>query len=175
MMNDIQAKENIYNAATAAVKKQEESVSAATTQVTQAQNVYLQSVIRAATLSEKTRRKKDSLVNLAVCGCSAVIGLILLVINVVVGILFIIAVGGIAWVVKQQTGDDSAVNYNNRKAFFSKYALAVPANEQLKWKNRSVSYSGSTSNTAEGWNCPRCSTKNSNSSNFCVSCGTKKP
>ena len=57
-MNDIQAKENIYNTATAAVNKQQESVSAATTQVTQAQNAYLQSVVHAATLSEKTRRKK---------------------------------------------------------------------------------------------------------------------
>lgn len=174
-MNDIQAKENIYTAATAAVNKQEESVSAATTQVTQAQNAYLQSVVRAATLSEKTRRKKDSLVNLAVYGGSAVIALILLLINVVVGILFIVAVGVIAWIVKQQTSDESVANYNNRKAFFSKYAHAVPANEQLKWKNGSVSYSGSTSYTADGWNCPQCSTKNTNGSNFCVSCGTKKP
>ena len=116
-MNDIQSKENMYNTATAAVNKQQESVSAATTQVTQTQNAYLQSVVHAVTLSEKTRRKKDSLVNLAAYGGSAVIGLILLLINVVVGILFIVAVGGITWLVKQQTGDESVANYNNRKAF----------------------------------------------------------
>ena len=143
--------------------------------MTQAQSAYLQGVVRVATLSEKTRRKKDSLFNLVVYGGSAVIALILLLINVVVGILFIVAVGVIVWIVKQQTGDESVANYNNRKAFFSKYAHAVPDSEQLKWKNGSGSYSGSTSYTADGWNCPQCSTRNSNNSNFCVSCGTKKP
>lgn len=34
-MNDIQAKENIYNAATAAVNKQQENLSAAAAQVNQ--------------------------------------------------------------------------------------------------------------------------------------------
>lgn len=174
-MNDIQAKENIYNTATAAVNKQQESVSAASTQVTQAQNAYLQSVVRAATLSEKTRRKKDSLINLAVFGGSGILALILMLINVIVGILFICAVGGITWLVKRRTGDESVANYNNRKSFFSKYAHAVPANEQLKWKNGTVSYSGNTSYVSDGWTCPQCSTKNSVGSSFCTACGTKKP
>ena len=174
-MNDIQAKENIYNTATAAVNKQQESISATTTQVTQAQNAYLQSVVHAATLSEKSRRKKDSLFNLVVFGSLGILALILLIINIVVGIIFVCVVGGIVWIVKQLTRDDCVVNYNNRKAFFSKYAHAVPANEQLKWKNGSVSYSGNTSYVSDGWTCPQCSTKNSVGSSFCTSCGTKKP
>ena len=174
-MNDIQAKENIYNTVTAAVNKQQERLSTVTTQVEQTQNAYLQSVVRAAILSEKLRRKKDFLIGFIVYGGFAAISLITLLINIVAGILFIAVVGCIAWVAKEQSSDESVVNYNNRKAFFSKYAYAVPANEQLKWKNGSVSYSGGTSNTVDGWNCPQCSTKNSNGSNFCVSCGTKKP
>ena len=174
-MNDIQAKENIYNTATAAVKKQEESVSVATIQATQAQNAYLQSVVHAATLSEKTRRKKDSLINLAVFGGSAVIAFIMLLINPVIGILFICGVGGVTWLVKQQTGDQSIINYNNRKSFFTKYASAAPIAEQLKWKNKTISTTGNTSTTSAEWTCPQCSTKNTASSSFCTSCGTKKP
>lgn len=174
-MNDIQAKENIYNSATAAVNKQQESISAVTTQVTQVQNAYLQGVVRVATLSEKTRRKKDSLINLTVFGGSGVLGLILLLINPVVGILFLCAVGGIVWIVKRQTRDERVANYNNRKDFFLKYAHAVPVNEQLKWKNVSVSYSGSTNYTSDSWKCPKCSAKNFKVSIFCVSCGTMRP
>ena len=59
-MNDIQAKENIYNAATAAVNKQQASLSAAAAQVTQVKYTYLHNKVHTAVLSEKVRRKKDS-------------------------------------------------------------------------------------------------------------------
>ncbi len=173
-MNDIQSKENIYNTATVAVNKQQECVSEATTQVTQAQNAYLQSVVRAATLSEKTRRKKDLLINLIVFIGATILALILLFINVVAGILFIFVVGIITWIINEKTSAERVANYNNRKAFFSRYSYVIPANEQLKWKSRTVPYSENASDVADGWTCPQCSTINSVGSIFCTSCGTKK-
>ena len=76
-MNDIQAKENAYTVATTAVQKQNENLKNAHDQLVQAQNFYLQSVIHAAVLSEKSKRKKDALTNLIVWGCFVVLSLIL--------------------------------------------------------------------------------------------------
>ncbi len=180
-MNDIQAKENIFNSANASVEKQKSALSESTSQLAAAQSAYLNGVVRAATLSEKTRRKKDTLCNLIVWGSCAFIALIMLLINPLFGVLFIVGVGIIAFVVKNQTEDAKTVNYNNRKDFFRKYSHAVPTGEKLKWKDGAISYSGSVStnpivmNTTTGWTCPQCSTKNTNGSNFCSSCGTKKP
>lgn len=174
-MNDIQAKENIYNAATAAVNKQQENLSAAAAQVTQVKYTYLHNMVHTAVLSEKVRRKKDSLSKLIIWGGAGILGLILLLINIVIGIVFIAVVAGIAWLVKQQTGDTKVVNYNNRKAFFSKYAYAVPADEQLKWKHGDISYANNTTKSVDGWRCPKCTTVNADTSNFCICCGTKKP
>ncbi len=148
-MNDIQAKENIYNATTATVKKQEESLSAVAAQVAQAKYIYLCNMVHTAVLSEKARRKKDLLAKLIVLGISAIIGLILFLINNVAGIVFIAIVTIIAAFVKHRTGDAKVANYNNRKAFFSKYADAISADEQLKWKNEPVSYTGDTNDSTD--------------------------
>lgn len=148
-MNDIQAKENIYNATTAAVKKQEESLSAAAAQVDQVKYIYLHNMVHTAVLSEKDRRKKDLLAKLIALGISAIIGLILFLINNVAGIVFIAIVTFIGAFVKQRTGGAKVANYNNRKAFFSKYADAVSADEQLKWKNESASYTDDTNDSTD--------------------------
>lgn len=174
-MNDIQAKENIYNAATAAVNKQQKNLSAAAEQVTQVKNTYLHNVVHTAVLSEKVRRKKDLLSKLIIWVGAGIIGLILLLINIVIGIVFIAVAAGIAWVVKQQTGDAKVANYNDRKAFFSKYAYAVPAEEQLKWKNGDISCANNPAKSVDGWRCPKCATVNADTSDFCICCETKKP
>lgn len=173
-MNDIQTKENIYNAATAAVNKQQENISAAARQATQIKDAYLHNMVHTAVLSEKVRRKKDSLSKLIILGSSGIIGLILLLINIIIGIVFIAVAAGIAWLVKQLTGDAKVANYNNRKAFFSKYAYAVYADEQLKWKNGDISYANNTTESINGWRCPKCTAVNADTDNFCTCCGTKK-
>ena len=79
------------------------------------------------------------------------------------------------FVFSAQGSDERKENYNKRKDFFTKYSYAIPANERLKWKNSAPVYTGSNVAQTAGWKCPKCSTVNANSSNYCVSCGTKKP
>lgn len=172
-MNDIQEKENIYNATTKTANKQQEAVNLAKHQVNKKKEEYLQSVIRAATLDEKLRRRKDLLTYLLIFGVVGILALILLLVDNVIGIIFIIVATIIVWAIKQRFGDDIAEDYKERRAFFKKYAKSIPANEQLKWKDDMVSI-GSTNSCTDGWVCSKCSTHNSNGSAFCTSCGEQK-
>lgn len=173
-MNDIQARENACKNAKTAVDEQQKKLSKAIMSTRESQNAYLQGVIRVATLSEKTRRKKYFLFNLVTYGGSVLLSLILLLINVCIGILFVAAVVFTIWIVKFKTGDANKANYDRRKTFFLKYAYAIPADEHIKWKNGSISYTANTNNSADGWKCPKCSVLNINAANFCVRCGTQK-
>lgn len=175
-MNDIQTKENIYISATTAVEKQKSNKDNAESQLLNIKNVYLQNVVQTALHKEKLKRKKDLLTNLVTYGGSALLAILLLLINIVVGILFIIVVG-LVFFALNQNNDEKTAKYNNRREFFAKYAKSVPANENLKWKTGSITYSGTTTPVSQtgGWSCPQCSTQNTSGSNFCVSCGTKKP
>ena len=134
-MDDIQEKEKIYNAATAAVNTQEEKVSATAIWATQTKDAYLQSIVHAAVLSEKIRRKRDSLIKRMVYAIVIAISLLLLLVNDIIAALFVAAVLGISWIIKWMNSNEDAVNYNNRRAFFSKYFRGIPEAERLKWKN----------------------------------------
>ena len=148
-MNDIQDKENIYTTATTAVIKRQESLSAATEQVTQIKEEYLRNVVHTAVLSEKVRRKKDALSKVTVFGGLGIISLILFLLNDVGSIIFIAVFAGIVWIVKKQRAEATATSYYFRKMFFSKYAYAVPANEQLKWKDGPEIQGNNTSDSAD--------------------------
>ena len=175
-MNDIQTKQNIYSTAVNAVEQQQKKFADSLNQLTQAKNTYLSNVVHTATLKEKAKRKKDVLYNLLVWGTLSFLALILLIIDVIIGVVFIVAVVVIACIVQQKTSDKKSAAYNNRRSFFIKYEDYIPANERLKWKNWTNSGSGANiSNTANvGWTCPECNQSNTNNSNFCISCGTKK-
>ena len=134
-MDDIQEKEKIYNAATAAVNTQEEKVSATAIWATQTKDAYLQSIVHAAVLSEKIRRKRDSLIKRMVYAIVIAISLLLLLVNDIIAALFVAAVLGISWIIKWMNSNEDAVNYNIRRAFFSKYSRGIPEAERLKWKN----------------------------------------
>ena len=176
-MNDIQVKQNIYNTAVNAVNQQQKKYADSLNQLTQAKNAYLSNVVHTATIKEKAERKKDVLYNLLVWGSLGLLTLILLITNVIIGIVFVVCVGMIVWLIKQQTSDKRSVAYNNRRSFFIKYSDYIPANERMKWKNWNNSSNGSNSNIIvdDGWVCPICKKNNTNNSNFCISCGTEKP
>ena len=115
-MDDIQEKEKIYNAATAAVNTQEEKVSATAIWATQTKDAYLQSIVHAAVLSEKIRRKRDSLIKRMVYAIVIAISLLLLLVNDIIAALFVAAVLGISWIIKWMNSNEDAVNYNIRRA-----------------------------------------------------------
>ena len=146
-MNDIQAKENIYNAATAAVIERQESLSAATEQVTQIKEAYLRSMVHTAVLSEKARRKKDSLAKTIVRCSLGIITLISFMFSSFGGIM--VAFASIAWLATQKGSQDASAGYYFRKNFFSEYAHAIPANEQLKWKGGPVIQENNNDDSAD--------------------------
>lgn len=173
-MNDIETKANAHNAAKQAVARQNTNVANSNNAILQAQNQYLQAVIHTATLNERVRRKKDSLQSLIVWGSLVVIWLIALLINPIVGWVFFGLVGVIAYAIHYNTKDQKAVAYGRRKEFFEKYAGSIASADQLKWKNGAVVYTNNSAPITGGWTCPDCQTKNTDSANFCVSCGTPK-
>lgn len=110
-------------------------VSATAIWATQTKDAYLQSIVHAAVLSEKIRRKRDSLIKRMVYAIVIAINLLLLLVNDIIAALFVAAVLGISWIIKWMNSNEDAVNYNNRRAFFSKYSRGIPEAERLKWKN----------------------------------------
>ena len=175
-MNDISNIENKLSVATVSVEKQCEVVSAVNNQVALAQETYLKSVVHAASISERIRRKNDFFINIVVWGGSILLGLILLLINIVIGILFFVGFAIIVYLVIRKTSDKKRANYNNRKAFFIKYSQVISPDDNLHWKGGLVGMDmSSTVFATPEWVCPNCATDNSPRSNFCNKCGTKKP
>lgn len=169
-MDDIRATESRRRSAASAVEQQNKQVADAAARVARAKEAYLHSVLEAATLREKTRRKKDGYAALLIGGPLCLIALILCLINGVLGILFIGAAGVGAWLLYRKFGIGLRENYNNRKSFFFKYGAALGTEEQLDWEGELPVLSLSF-----GWSCPHCAAKNAASSNYCTTCGTKKP
>lgn len=175
-MNDISRLKNVVSLTTVAVEKQCEVVTNAEKEVDLARNAYLKSIVHAASISEKIRRKNDFLINIVVWGGSIFLGLILLLINIVVGIVFFVGFAIAIYLVVRKTIDQKRANYNNRKAFFNKYSQVISTEDNLSWKGGLVGTGISpTTLTALEWVCPKCATDNSSRTNFCSKCGTKKP
>lgn len=170
-MNDIQNKENALKVASSAVDKQKTAVGSTATQLEQVKDQYLQCVIHAAALHEKSRRKKDAMQSLIIWAAVVAIGLIVLLIHNLVGIIYFGLVGLIAYIIHYNTKDSKIYNYNRRRDFFEKYAKSIAPADQLKWKTGSIDYSAPTVN---GWKCSECGTQNTERAGYCVSCGTPK-
>lgn len=171
-MSEIQEKKNACEAAAAAEEKQQAQANAAKNAVDNAIDTYLQSAVHTAVLSEKLRRKKDSEIVLSVwliCFLAA------LVFYIFFGIAGAAAFAGLAllitWIVKDQTSDEKDRNYYNRKGFFSRYAFAVPADEQLPWKDGNIVYTGKREGKQGVWDCRHCGTINLGIDKFCTKCG----
>jgi hypothetical protein len=171
-MSNIEILEQKCMEAQMSVDAQKNMVANASGNLGQARERYLQSVVGAALLKERTKRKVDLFANLLLFGGLAVIAIIAFCINPVVGVLFVVGAVVIGIVIYNKNSEENGVNYAGRKRFFEKYAQFIPNHERLQWRGE-TSNSGGYS-TTEGWVCPRCNTTNSADSNFCIGCGNSK-
>ena len=139
-MNDTKSRENTYHASCAMVDQKQQALNAAAEKATNLKKSYLNTMVLAASESEKLRRKKDKMVRLIWLGIALVIALISLVFLGGGGFLGVaLGLGCITILIDSGKSDKRDVDYAYRKEFFTKYFASLPMDAHFKWKEVEVS------------------------------------